>query len=949
LPACRREGSPGVTSSDSTGGAPAPPSSDPVPPSSNPSAWPRPLWLVLIASTALRLWLALGDHGVYWPDEIYQTLEQAHRVAFGSGMIPWEFRDGARSWLLPGAIAGLWRVAAALGVQSSLALVVLARLCMVLASGASVWLAARIAERIAGARAGCVAAVVLAVLPVSVVLGYRVLSETASAPLIALCALCLLQRSPRTAGIAGGAVALASWVRYQNGLFALAFAVWLGVGRRWRELFWFVAAGGAVALAGAALDWATWGRPFHSLLTYLEFNLLEGGASTFGATGGGPRAVQPLWFYAQTLWDSTGPALLVFGCCALWGVRAAPALGLAVLAYSVAHALIPHKELRLLVPALPLVAALAGVGAARLHRRSGAGRVLWWVGLVAATAGAAFNLTRLTHARMGQYLDTPRAARSVWHSDEDANLLLAAAGREPDLCGLGVLGLRDIWTGGYTYFHRAVPLIYANGLCDAEAAVNYVLVPAALAGELVPGDYTLDRQQGTLSLYRRPGACSPPSPGATRSPLEEAGDMGLRRTPAAQAPDGSFVFDPKRHSAAFASGWAPGEVIDCRPGRWAVGRRAVVQFRASAVGPAYMLHAELESVPFSSHQRLTLSLDGRALFDGELPDSGRISADVPSDALRPGDNQLLFEFTETRRLGGDDNRDLAALLRSLELRPLTPDFDIDVGSARDAGHLASGFSHGEVAGDVSFAWSDGPASLVEGTVVDPGGPQVLEIRARAIAGTTGRARVFINEHALAGVRFTPEWSTRQLFVTPGLLRRGLNQLRFEYVDSVTPAALDPGSADERRLSIGFDRIRLEPLPPVTALDMGSPEARAALLEGWSADETEAGRTVVWSVGPRARLRASLLGAQRLELEARAYGPAMPVQVDVVVDGQRVGSFQPTDSWSRQSVPLVPLLVSEHPSSIELRFDHTARPARHEPGSSDERELALRVARLEIVR
>ena len=184
----------------------------------------RVVWLIVIGAALLRGWLAVGDHGIYWPDEIYQSLEQAHRVAFGDGMLPWEFREGARSWLLPGAIAGLWRLAAALGVESSLTLVVLARLCMVLASSASIWLAARIAEHIAGVRAACVAALVLAVSPLSVVLGYRALSETASAPLVALSALYVLRRSPRGAALAGGAIALASLLRYQNGLFALTFA-----------------------------------------------------------------------------------------------------------------------------------------------------------------------------------------------------------------------------------------------------------------------------------------------------------------------------------------------------------------------------------------------------------------------------------------------------------------------------------------------------------------------------------------------------------------------------------------------------------------------------------------------------------------------------------------------------------------------------------------------------
>src|SRR5262249_22626523 len=63
------------------------------------------LFASLAAGAALRLWLAFSDDGVHWPDEIYQTLEPAHRAAFGYGLLAWEFLEGARSWALPALIA----------------------------------------------------------------------------------------------------------------------------------------------------------------------------------------------------------------------------------------------------------------------------------------------------------------------------------------------------------------------------------------------------------------------------------------------------------------------------------------------------------------------------------------------------------------------------------------------------------------------------------------------------------------------------------------------------------------------------------------------------------------------------------------------------------------------------------------------------------------------------
>ncbi len=53
----------------------------------------------------LRALVAITSDHVHYPDEIFQSLEQAHRLVFGYGIIPWEFQQGVRSWLLPGFLS----------------------------------------------------------------------------------------------------------------------------------------------------------------------------------------------------------------------------------------------------------------------------------------------------------------------------------------------------------------------------------------------------------------------------------------------------------------------------------------------------------------------------------------------------------------------------------------------------------------------------------------------------------------------------------------------------------------------------------------------------------------------------------------------------------------------------------------------------------------------------
>ena len=66
----------------------------------------RLLWLVCLAVAAFRVFtLVRWGNSYLWPDEIYQSLEQSHRLVFGYGIVPWEYRDAVRSWVFPGTLA----------------------------------------------------------------------------------------------------------------------------------------------------------------------------------------------------------------------------------------------------------------------------------------------------------------------------------------------------------------------------------------------------------------------------------------------------------------------------------------------------------------------------------------------------------------------------------------------------------------------------------------------------------------------------------------------------------------------------------------------------------------------------------------------------------------------------------------------------------------------------
>src|SRR5229473_5372112 len=73
------------------------------------------LLCLIVLGVLLRLVSTVFVPSINWGDEIFQTVEPAHRLVFGYGLVPWEFELGMRSWLLPGIVAGLIEIIRPIG------------------------------------------------------------------------------------------------------------------------------------------------------------------------------------------------------------------------------------------------------------------------------------------------------------------------------------------------------------------------------------------------------------------------------------------------------------------------------------------------------------------------------------------------------------------------------------------------------------------------------------------------------------------------------------------------------------------------------------------------------------------------------------------------------------------------------------------------------------------
>lgn len=435
----------------------------------------------LLAGLGVRVHSALTDAGIYWPDEIYQSIEPAHRLVFGYGMVAWEFIDGARNWALPGLLAGLLQLSKGLGGDTPFVYLPVVKTFFAVLSACTALGIYRLARTYeATPLAASVGAATFSLSAVTMYFGPRAMSEVVCA-LPAVFGLALtLQREARARTLVLGAslLGLAVLARLQMGIFCIG-ALGILLGRRHfsnaRLVFGILL---VWAFLFGLLDALTWGHWFHSARQYLQFNLVEGKSSMFGTDTAD--------YYARYAFSSMGVLALVMAWASLWASRKALGLFLIAVSFFLLHTIIPHKELRFLYPVLPVFSALAAIGASRLPKNWN--RLLLGA-LLLTTCVSALNFPKLTFGDLGAYV-RERPHSSAHHDVEGVNQLLMAASQNHDVCGVRIDVVHLAWTGGLSYLHRPARLYHLGQPPLETQYFNYLITWSHIAtpGEVVAFD-----------------------------------------------------------------------------------------------------------------------------------------------------------------------------------------------------------------------------------------------------------------------------------------------------------------------------------------------------------------------------------------------------------------------------------------------------------------------------
>ena len=450
----------------------------------------------------MRATVALAGDFVLHPDEIMQYLEPAHRLAFGNGVVYWEYFYGARSWLVPGAVAGTLKLFELAGLAQPAWYVAGVKLgfCLVsLAVPAGMYFFARrhFSER--SARAALIAGAFWYELAG---FAHKPMTEfVATALLLALLAVVTRQSAHDAWTVWPSAclAVLASAIRVQYAPLALGLLAVLFV--RTKKRLQIVLAAAAVTLAIGVFDAVTWdGGLFHSYVTNIRFNLVVGEMRA---------GESPLHQYLEWLLVAGGGlSALVVGAALFRPRRYGFLLALTALVVAM-HSLQAHKEYRFVFVVIPIWLLIAADLWSRFVRVSGGGRL---------PALAAFMFAAASVAGLANTLPGQGTVYKAWSNE--SGTVGFVTGQDPIFAAYrylaGATGVKGVWQvdrpyvrlPGYYYLHHDVPFYdqstghLAIGT-DAEtirASVSHIVTgdPATR----VPG-YRVEREFGGIRILRR--------------------------------------------------------------------------------------------------------------------------------------------------------------------------------------------------------------------------------------------------------------------------------------------------------------------------------------------------------------------------------------------------------------------------------------------------------------
>jgi len=319
------------------------------------------LYVLIIAGICLRLLQAISHIEMIYPDEHFQVLEPAHWVVTGIGWKSWEWVSGARSWFVPALYMPLIWILKQVGLLGGALSIEMCRAYTGFISGISmIGFYISLSERKLRSFAVLFGLTVFALLPAMIVWASSTFTETwATAVLWLVMPYVLASLETKSASkwfISGVLIGLTFLTRFQMFFWFFGIIICLLWQKQSLKLILrFFAGYFLIVLFQGFLDLFTWGSFLHSIITNIKMNTEMGIAAAHG--------VSPWYSYFPSILENLG---IYFGITIGTLVIVAIVLKQKIILskrdnlilipacfFLMIHMLIPHKEIRFLVPIFP--------------------------------------------------------------------------------------------------------------------------------------------------------------------------------------------------------------------------------------------------------------------------------------------------------------------------------------------------------------------------------------------------------------------------------------------------------------------------------------------------------------------------------------------------------------------------------------------------------------------
>ncbi len=419
------------------------------------TTWWSKIHLIALVGFLLRLiQVGLSDQ-IHQSDEIFQYLEQAHRLEFGYGVIPWEYRYGIRSWVLPGLLAGPLHILHALHIEDPNVYIPLIKILFCALSISIIYASYVIGRNIASENAGKLASLFACFWYELVYFASKPTPEVLGTYCLVIAIACtVVQPNTRNAVLFGFFTALSVILRFQYLPVVFILAIVYTTKHKKKQLlissFVFLL---LVVIAGYA-DYLTWGGFFISYYNNYLYNSVYKVSEVFGTNSS-------TYLFNSLIYNSAG-LFFVVGLVsfrpAIWPKTWL--LMLCILGIIVPHSLIAHKEYRFIFAAVPCFILLLGINLSSLLVYCQRWQPVWKRNVLYALIAVVGCLSI-----SGLLVKLP--SQDVIYSQRLINRqpILSAylfLYRQPDLSAVFNAYIEWYQTGGYYYLHRNIPVYYPD-------------------------------------------------------------------------------------------------------------------------------------------------------------------------------------------------------------------------------------------------------------------------------------------------------------------------------------------------------------------------------------------------------------------------------------------------------------------------------------------------------